>query len=83
MTALERSEHVGVLDGEEAARVLEDYERRHRIARPVIHRLLSKLTGLAYDGSPEARRNAAGFLPVLGFRPAQLPSGDDLLAARA
>lgn len=63
-----------VLDVEEAARVLADYERRNRIAAPVIRRLLARLTGLPYDGSNEARLNVARQLPLVGFRPAEHPA---------
>jgi deazaflavin-dependent oxidoreductase (nitroreductase family) len=66
-----------VLDLEEGATVLADYERRHRIARPLIRRLLSKLTALPYDGSLSARRSVIRVLPVVGFRPAQSCARDE------
>jgi deazaflavin-dependent oxidoreductase (nitroreductase family) len=74
---------VRVLDSEEATSVLADYERRHRVARPLIRSLLSRLTGLPYDGSLEARRTVVGLLPVLGFRPAESPVRGDPLRATA
>jgi deazaflavin-dependent oxidoreductase (nitroreductase family) len=62
-----------VLDVEEGVRVLAYYERRNRLAMPVIRWLLSKLTGMAYDASPEARREVARLLPLVAFRPAERP----------
>jgi deazaflavin-dependent oxidoreductase (nitroreductase family) len=58
---------VRVLETEEGARVLADYERRHRIAAPVIRRLLAKLIGLPYDRSNEARLDVVRRLPLVGF----------------
>ena len=63
-----------VLDVEEGTRVLADYERRNRLAAPLVRRLLPRLTGLPYDGSDAARRNVAQRLPLLGFRPAEHPA---------
>jgi hypothetical protein len=65
---------IRLLEAEEAARGLADYEHRNRIAAPVIRRLLSRLTGLPYDGSDEARRNVARRLPLVGFRPVAPPA---------
>lgn len=52
---------------DEATKVLADYERRNRLAAPVIRFVLSQLLGWRYDGSTEARRRAAEALPVVAF----------------
>lgn len=43
------------LEPGEAAEVLADYERRNRLAAPVIRVVLSRLLGWRYDGSGSAR----------------------------
>ena len=58
-----------VLDADQAARTLADYERRNRLVAPVVRALLSRLAGLRYDGSPEARRELVAVLPLVAFRP--------------
>jgi deazaflavin-dependent oxidoreductase (nitroreductase family) len=58
-----------VLETAEAAGVLADYERRNRFAAPVVRRMLSRLAGFAYDGSPAARERLVDELPMLGLRP--------------
>lgn len=60
---------VRVLDVEEAAAALAGYERRNRIVAPVIRRVLSRLAGFRYDGSPQARLRIVQALPLVGFRP--------------
>jgi deazaflavin-dependent oxidoreductase (nitroreductase family) len=60
---------VRLLDTEEAATALAAYERRNRIVAPVIRRVLSRLAGFPYDGSPEARLRVVQALPLVGFRP--------------
>jgi deazaflavin-dependent oxidoreductase (nitroreductase family) len=57
----------------EAAAVLADYERRNRVARPLVRRLLSRLGGIDYDGSEAARRTLAQRLPLLAFTPDDQP----------
>lgn len=52
---------------EEATTVLADFERRNRVAAPVIRLVLSLLLGWRYDGRPETRRRAAEALPVVAF----------------
>ena len=52
---------------DEAVRIIADYERRNRLAAPVIRLVLSRLLGWRYDGSPPARRRAVGALPVVAF----------------
>jgi deazaflavin-dependent oxidoreductase (nitroreductase family) len=58
-----------VLGTIEAAAVLADYERRHRLITPVIRRVLTWLTGWRYDGSPEARQRVVLQLPLVGLHP--------------
>ncbi len=57
------------LDAEEAVRVVAGYERRNRIASPVVRAVLSRLAGFRYDGSSQARRKLAGILPLVAFSP--------------
>jgi deazaflavin-dependent oxidoreductase (nitroreductase family) len=54
----------------EAAAVLGDYERRHRLLAPVVRAVLSALVGWRYDGSPTARVRIVSERPILAFRPA-------------
>ncbi|WP_347354383.1 nitroreductase family deazaflavin-dependent oxidoreductase [Intrasporangium sp.] len=65
-----------VVPVEEAERVLADYERRNRLVRPVLRRVLSGLVGWDYDGSPTARRRLVEQLPVVAFRPAFVDTPD-------
>jgi deazaflavin-dependent oxidoreductase (nitroreductase family) len=53
----------------EAIRVIAGYERRHRIAAPVIRRVLSRLLGWRYDGSGPARRRLTRELPIVALQP--------------
>jgi deazaflavin-dependent oxidoreductase (nitroreductase family) len=53
----------------EGAAVLADYERRNRLAQPVLRRLLSRLAGVAYDPTEDARRAIAERLPLVAFTP--------------
>jgi hypothetical protein len=62
-----------ILGGDEAIAVLAGYELRHRIAGPIIRRLLSRLVGWRYSGSPEDRRRVAAQLPFIAFRPVVTP----------
>jgi deazaflavin-dependent oxidoreductase (nitroreductase family) len=59
---------VRVLEPEEGASVLADYERRNRLAVPVVRAVLSRLAGFAYDGAPESRLHVVEQLPLVGFR---------------
>ena len=54
----------------QAATVLGDYERRNRLAAPIVRAVLSRLVGWRYDGSPSARERLVGERPILAFRPA-------------
>ena len=58
-----------MLDVDEAAGVLGDYERGNRVAAPLVRAVLSRLLGWPYDGSVEARRRAVGQLQLVAFRP--------------
>lgn len=58
------------LPPDEAAEVLADYERRNRLAAPVVRLVLTRLVGWRYDGSPQARARLVRELPFLAFRPA-------------
>lgn len=58
---------VRTLEREEAVRVMKDYERRNRLARPIVRSLLSRLAGFRYDGSAEARERLVEALPLLGL----------------
>ena len=59
---------------EEAIGVLADYERRNRMAGPIVRAVLSRLAGFRYDGSAESRRKVVEALPMLAFSPG---GGDD------
>lgn len=58
-----------VLDPDEAADVLADYERRNRLVAPIVRFVLGKLVGWRYDGSPAARRRLTEQLPMVELRP--------------
>jgi deazaflavin-dependent oxidoreductase (nitroreductase family) len=57
------------LGREEAASAIADYERRNRLARPIVRSVFSHLAGFRYDGSTAARRRLVEALPLLGFSP--------------
>ena len=56
-----------LLDADEAAAVLAVYERRNRFIAPLVRRVLSRLAGFEYYGSPEARLRLVQELPLVGF----------------
>lgn len=58
---------VRTLEREEAVRVMKDYERRNRLARPIVRSVLSRLGGFRYNGTPEARTRLVEALPLLGL----------------
>ena len=58
-----------VLDTAEATAVLAAYERRNRLAMPVARPILSRLSGVHYDGTDAARRQVVEALPLVAFRP--------------
>jgi deazaflavin-dependent oxidoreductase (nitroreductase family) len=62
------------LDEGEAAAVLADFERRNRLAGPLVRYVLGRLAGWPYDGSEQARGRLVRQLPVVAFRPAADPA---------
>lgn len=58
------------LGSAEAATILADYERRNRVATPILRMVLSRLVGWRYDGSPPARQRLVTECPILALRPA-------------
>ena len=58
-----------VLEPPEAVSVLADYERRNRIAGPIVRAVLGRLVGFAYDGSADAREQLVRMLPFVAFTP--------------
>jgi hypothetical protein len=56
--------------------VVAAYERRNRVARPVVRAVLSRLAGFRYDGSTEARDRLVEALPLLAFSPNSDGEGD-------
>lgn len=57
------------LDEAEAMAAIAGYERRNRLATPIIRRVLSRLLGWHYDGSAGARRRLVRQLPLIALRP--------------
>lgn len=66
---------------DEAVAVLADYERRNRIAAPVIRLVVSRLVGWRYDSSDESRRRLAAERPLVLFSPVAGEVADDRQAA--
>jgi hypothetical protein len=62
-----------VVPVEEAMAVFAAYERRNRLASPVVRLVLSRLLGWRYDGTDSTRRKAAEQLPSVAFRPSSRP----------
>ena len=58
-----------VLTVAEAERVLAAYERRNRMLAPIVRRVLARLAGVRYDGSPASRRAVVERLPIVAFGP--------------
>ena len=56
-----------VLDEQEAASVLAEYEAHNRWLSPIIRRVLGALAGTRYDGSDESRRSLVRRLPIVRF----------------
>jgi len=55
----------------EAAAVLGAYERGHRLVAPLVRRVLQRLVGWPYDGTPASRLRLVRELPVVAFRPSE------------
>lgn len=62
-----------ILPVEEAETLFADYERRNRVAGPIVRAVLGRLLGWRYDGTPAARRRAVEQLAFVGFRPTPPP----------
>ena len=58
-----------VLGPAEAAAAIADYERRNRLVRPILQRMLTALVGWRYDGSRAARDRLVRQLPLVALRP--------------
>jgi deazaflavin-dependent oxidoreductase (nitroreductase family) len=58
-----------VLDPDEAAATLSDYERRNRLVAPLVRQVLSRLAGVRHDGTDAARRRIVEALPLVAFTP--------------
>jgi deazaflavin-dependent oxidoreductase (nitroreductase family) len=59
------------LGEDDAIAALAGYERRNRLAAPIVRRVLSRLVGWRYDGSDQARRRLVRELPVVALRPVE------------
>lgn len=64
-----------VLDEDEAASLVADYERRNRLAGPIVRRVLSRQAGFDYDGTGESRLALVRRLPLVAFTPSSASSG--------
>lgn len=54
---------------DEASATLADYERRNRIAAPIVRAVLSRLVGWHYDGTEGSRRRLVEERPLVLFAP--------------
>lgn len=63
-----------LLEVDEAAAALADYEHRHRLLAPLTHRVLSMLLGWRYHGTAAHRRRAVAQLPLVALLPTAPPS---------
>lgn len=54
-----------VLTADEAGAAFDEYARHH----PLLARLIPRLFGMRYDGSPAARRALVARVPMMAFRP--------------
>ncbi len=64
---------VRMLAEDAAAGVLAEYERRNRLIRVVLHRVLSRLAGWPYLGTDDQRRRLVSQLPLVAFGAADRP----------
>jgi deazaflavin-dependent oxidoreductase (nitroreductase family) len=60
------------LGEEEAVRVIERYEHRHRFIAPIVRRGFSWLLGWHYCGGESDRRRLVRQIPLIAFRPCAL-----------
>lgn len=58
----------------EAAAILAEYERRNRVAAPVVRAVLSRLVGWRYTGTDEERRRLVAELPLVALGPGREPA---------
>ena len=58
-----------LLDTEEAMETFASYERRNRLAEPIVRRVLSRLLGWRYSGTAEERRQLVEQLPLIALEP--------------
>ena len=58
-----------VLDTDEAAEVVRDYERRMRLVWPIVRSVLGRLAGFTYRGTVADRRRLVQTLPLMAFTP--------------
>ena len=58
-----------VLGVDEATAAISAFENRNRLVMPVVRRVLGRLAGSPYLGTPAARRQPAEQLPVVALRP--------------
>lgn len=54
---------------DEAEPVMAAYERRNRLAMPLVRRILSAVVGWRYQGGLEARRKLMAQMPIVAFKP--------------
>jgi deazaflavin-dependent oxidoreductase (nitroreductase family) len=71
------SPEVRELGEDESAALICRYERRHRLATPLLRGLLSRLVGWRYTGTDDARCRLVRELPLLALRPAGRPRAGD------
>ncbi len=57
------------LEREESVTVVAGYERRNRVAGPIVRAVFSRLAGFHYDGSAESRHRLVETLPLMAFSP--------------
>jgi deazaflavin-dependent oxidoreductase (nitroreductase family) len=62
------------LGQDEAAAVLAEYERRNRLAAPVVRAVLSRLVGWRYTGTDDERRRLVAALPLVALSPRTTPA---------
>jgi deazaflavin-dependent oxidoreductase (nitroreductase family) len=58
-----------VLPATEAEKIIADYERRNRLAAPLVRAVLGRLAGIEYDSSPTARARVVAVLPLVALWP--------------
>jgi deazaflavin-dependent oxidoreductase (nitroreductase family) len=57
-----------ILGEEEAARVIESYEKRNRLIQPAVSWTLTRLLGWRYNGTEEDHKRLVHQLPLVAFR---------------